>query len=568
MRLTHPNASRTTEYLSRMFDLEQFRDIAFRRNAQPDHPLRSLADAEKAVAELPDEPLAALAELTSLAKTMNETDAFGAERRTRILFILDEAARQRWRALSREYLAPGGTPLKNDGDINILRAFFDSASEFVDGLSIALDHGDGESSAWFRKNLACVNMRSLRWLGRRLALAHMLHLPVISAVWERIHRRFQLAEAANVSRVAQPIFEGNRHPTSVRQEYVRCLLLELATPDSMTGREIELAFRVTGRVAAAARLEATRSDSTVFAVVPAGDARPALAQRIDRRLAPAALYLDTTLCLPKLRAGLERDMDRPRSEPDTLYGGEYTIGERFAMLERLLAQWGMDPPQRRARRVMMASPARVISGFDNIVNVLPAYEQRVPTDKTIDLQIKIDDTSQTLNRAKLRAAQRVGPAHVIDASNGGLGIAMRPVDARWAALDVLVAVLIEPGKDWIVGVVRRLFSLDDELRIGIQVLSTQPHVLSIATDTLKRDQAWEEAIRFEASFRDKYKKAILLDPRADPAAGGDLLLEAGLASRGAQFDIPLAAVRQRIRVARLAHSSDSYQRVVYEPLKS
>jgi hypothetical protein len=157
---------------------------------------------------------------------------------------------------------------------------------------------------------------------------------------------------------------------------------------------------------------------------------------------------------------------------------------------------------------------------------------------------------------------------VIDASNGGLGIAMRPVDARWAALGVLVAVLMEPGKDWIVGVVRRLFSLDEELRIGIQVLSTQPHVLSIATDTLKRDQAWEDAIRFEASFNEKYKKAILLDPRADPAAGGDLLLEARLASKGAQFDIPFGAVRQRIRVARVVHASDSYQRVVYEPLRS
>jgi hypothetical protein len=568
MRLTHPAASRTAGYLSRMLDLEQFRDIAFRRSAQPDHPLRSLADAEKAVAELPHEPLAALAELTSLAKTMNETDAFTAERRTRILFILDEAARERWRALSREYLAPGGTPLKSDGDINILRAFFDSASEFADGIAIALDHSDADKSPWFKENLARVNMRSMRWLGRRLALAHMLHLPVISAVWERIHRRFQLAEAANVSRVAQPIFAGNRQPTSVRQEYVRCLLLELAAPDSMTGREIELAFRVTGRVAAAVRLEATPSDSTVFAVVPAGDAHPVLARRIDHRLASAALYLDTTFCLPKLRAGLERDMDRPRAEPDTLYGGEYTIGERFAMLERLLAQWGMDPPQRRARRVVMGSPARVISGFDNIVNVLPAYEQRVLKDKTIDLQIEIDDTIQTLNRAKLRAAQRVGPAHVIDASNGGLGIAMRPVDARWAALGVLVAVLMEPGKDWIVGVVRRLFSLDEELRIGIQVLSTQPHVLSIATDTLKRDQAWEDAIRFEASFNEKYKKAILLDPRADPAAGGDLLLEAGLASKGAQFDIPFGAVRQRIRVARVVHASDSYQRVVYEPLRS
>ena len=551
-----------------MFDLEQFRDIAFRRSAQPDHPLRSLADAQKAVAELPDEPLAALAEITSLAKTMNETDAFAAERRARILLILDEAARERWRALSGSYLAPGGTPLKKDGDINILRAFFDSASEFIDGIAIALDHSDDEKSAWLKENLARVNMRSMRWLGRRLALAHMLHLPVTSAVWERIHRRNSLAEKAGVARVAQPVFEGNRQPTSVRQEYVRCLLLELAHPESMTGREIELAYRMTGRVAAAARLETARSDSTVFAVVPAGDARPIRAQQVESGLASVAYYLDTTLCLPKLRAELERDMDRPRSEADTRYGSEYTIGERFAMLERLLAHWGMDPPQRRSRRVMMASLARVISGFDNIVNVLPPYKQGVVPDKTIDLQIKIDDTSQTLSRARLRAAQRVGPAHVIDASNGGLGIAMRPQDARWATMGALVGVLIEPGNDWVVGVVRRLFSIDEELRIGIQVLSTQPHVLSIAPVEMKRETVWEDAVRFESSFKEKYKKAILLDPRANPAENGDFVLEPGLASKGTQFDIPFETGRQRIRVVGVPHAGESYQRVVCEPLKT
>lgn len=550
-----------------MFDLEQFRDLAFRRSALPDHPLRSVADAEKAVAELPvKDPLAALAELTSLAKTMNETDAFSSGRRARILFVLDEAARERWRELSGAYLAPGGRPLRKDGDVNILRAFFDSASEFVDGLAIALDHGD--KSKWVGENLARINMRSLRWLARRLALAHMLRLPVTSAIWERIHRRYRLAEEASVARLAHPMFENNRFTTSVRQEYVRCLLLELANPEAMSGRDIELAFRITGRVASAARLEDARSDSTVFAVVPAGDARPALANRFGPGVVPTPLYIDTTLCLPKLRAGLERDMDRPRSEPDTLFSSEYTIGERFAMLNRLLEHWGMDPPQRRARRVMMASPARVIHGFDNIANVVPPYKQGTIPDKTIDLQIKIDDTSQTLSRAKLRAAARVGPAHVIDASNGGLGIALRPQDARWAALGVLVGVLIEPGKDWIVGVVRRLFSIDEELRVGIQVLSTQPRVLSIATETVKRDSVWEEAIRFEATFKERYKKAILLDPRADPAQGGDLLVEPGLASKGTQFDVPFAGRKQRIRVARLVHASDSYQRVVYEPLRS
>ena len=81
-----------------IFDLERFRDLAFRGGALPDHPLRTLADAAQAIAELPaDDPAAALADLTALAKTMNETESFTPGRRARILFALDEAARGLWR---------------------------------------------------------------------------------------------------------------------------------------------------------------------------------------------------------------------------------------------------------------------------------------------------------------------------------------------------------------------------------------------------------------------------------------------------------------------------------------
>ena len=312
----------------------------------------------------------------------------------------------------------------------------------------------------------------MRWPGRRLALAHMLRLPVTSAIWERIHRRYRIA---------------------------------------------------------------------------------------------APLYLDTTLCLQKLRAGIERDMGRDPSEPDLLFGGEFTLRERFAMMNRLLEHRGMDPPQRRSRRVTMASPARIINGFEHVANVLPAVARDGLPTKSIDLQIKIDDTSQTLTRAKLRAASRVGPARVIDGSNGGLGVALRRQDAKWAALGVLVAVCIEPGKDWVVGVVRRIFTIDEELRLDIQVLSTRAGVVSISTETsMKRDHAWEEAIKYEATFKERYKKAIVLDPSL--SAAGDLVLEPGLASKGTQFDVLRTSGPQRIRVVRMLQAGESYQRAICEPL--
>lgn len=550
-------------------DLDRFRNLAFRRPRLPDHPLQTVADAQAAVEELAHHAAhAALAELTNLARTMNETESFTPGRRAQILLKLDEAARPLWRELGGEYLAAGGRPLARDGDPNILRAMFDSASEFANGFAITRDDHAQRPSAWVQKNLALVFLRNMRWNARRLALAHMLHLPVAGAIWERIHLLHRLAEENQIARFVQPVFAGNRFSSSVRQEYARCLLLELSAPESMPGRQVELAFRVTGRVASAVRLEAQKTSSTAFAVVPAGDSRPVTVQKLGPNIVPAPLYIDASLVLPKLRAGLERDMGRDDSEPDTLYGGDFTLRERFAMMNRLLEHWGMDPPQRRARRITMASPARVISGFESVVNVLPALCDMSRHAKSIDLQLKIDDTTRTLTRARLRAAAKVGAARVIDASNGGLGIAIRRQDARWAVHGTLVGVLIEPGKDWVIGVLRRIFSIDEEIRLGIQVLSTRPQVMSFSPETIKRDSVWEEAMRFEATFKERYRKAILLDPASAPPGSGELLLEPATATKGSQFDVPCGSGVQRIRVARVLHANEGYQRVLFETLAS
>jgi len=542
-----------------VFDLHRFRELAFGA-PRADHPLATVANVQEILTGLPrHDPGAALGELTAWAKSLNETDSFTPVRRARILLMLDDAARPLWRELSFQYLAPHRRPLAKEGDQNIVRAMFDSASEFTNGFGIALDDTGAENSLWLQKNVSRIYVRNMRWLGRRLALAHMLQLPVIGALWERIHRLYTLAEEHKVARTPLPVFEGNRFASSVRQEYVRALLFDLAAPDSMNGRQVELAYRVTGRVAASVKLEAKATDCSPFAVVPAGDSRPVLAARLRSDSAAAPLFIDTSLALPKLRAGLERDMGRDPAEPDTLYAGEFTLGERFAMMNRLLEHWGMDPPQRRARRVSMASPARVICGFEQVVALLPAPARDEPSAPRVDLQLRLDDTVQTLTRSKLRAAARVGAAHVIDASNGGLGVAVRRTDARWAAHGALVGVLIEPGEDWLVGVVRRIFPLDNELRLGIQVLSTRPKALSLSVDTLKRDSVWEEAMRFEATFKERYRKGIWL-------AKGDVLLEPKLASKGSQFDLMLAQGMQRIRVARMLHEGEHYQRVLFEKL--
>lgn len=551
------------------FNLRRFRDLAFGGAPLPEHPMRSIDDARKLLQLLPDDDAeTSLAELTRWTISINETESFTPGRRARVLMLLDDAARAQWRALGARYLAPKGAPAEyQDGNPAILRAMLDSATEFANGFAITLDDSE-HSSRWVVENQARLMIRSMRWLGRRLALAHMLHVPYTPTVWEFLHRRREIAEVRGLAATALPAYEGVKYSSSVNREYLRSLLLELAAPDSVRVREAEFIYRVAARVASAARLEGAPTGETAFAVIPAGDARPVPVDRIKPGAA-APLYINTVNCLPRLRTALERDLGREPTDEDSLFGRGFTIRERNACVTRLLDYWGLNAPRRRSRRIPLALAARVMSGFDNVVGVVPmlaGIQSRQASGASRNaLKLLLNETSKSLKRTKLRAA-RVEPSRVVDASTGGLGLAIQPSHAVWAKHGMLLAVMIEPGKDWFVGVLRRIFSVDEELRLGIQILTPKPRKILLYAPATREHLVWEEAILREKNFAENFRYAVLLEPQELPLQAADLLLPPGMARKGDQFNLPLASGQQRLSIARLHVDSEFFQRALFEPL--
>jgi hypothetical protein len=550
------------------FDLVRFMQQAFGRAPVPDHPLRSLDEARKLLALLPaEDPEHSLADLTRWTKSMNETESFTPGRRARVLMLLDSEARSHWRALGTRYLAPQGRPAEyRDGDPEMLRAMFDSASEFANGFAITLDTSE-HSSRWVVQNQARLQIRSMRWLGRRLALAHMLNVPHVTGVWELLHRRREIAELRGLAGTLLPAFEGIKYNTSVNREYLRALLLELAAPDALRPRQVEMVYRIATRAASVARIESQANDETAFAVIPTGNSRPIPVDRVKPG-ATAPLYINAVKCLARLRAALDRDMGRDPKDEDTLYGRGFTLRERNAMLNRLLEYWGLNPPQRRTRRIPVALAARAMGGFDQVLSVIPVLAGQRSEDAGVAkkaLRLQLNETSKSLKRSKVRAA-RVEPARVLDASAGGLGLALRRKDATWVKHGMLVAVVIEPGKDWFVGVLRRIYSIDEELRLGIQILATKPRKLLLYAPAVREHLVWEEAIRSEKSFSEHFRYAIMLEPQELPLVTADLLLVPGMATQGAQFDVPLANGQQRISITRIHIDNENFQRAMFEPL--
>jgi hypothetical protein len=181
------------------------------------------------------------------------------------------------------------------------------------------------------------------------------------------------------------------------------------------------------------------------------------------------------------------------------------------------------------------------------------------------LRIQLDDAEQK-RQAAVRAAHiaRRMRGQLYDASASGIGLVLSRSEARWAKLGSLLAVCIEPGQDWVLGVVRRMNAEGDELRLGLAVICRKPHAAWFHAESSGHSTVWDEEKRFERNFEDYFQRAILVDG-ATPAAPGEMLLAPSLAAQGSRIDMPMAAGMQRLVVTRVLEQTPDFQRVAYQP---
>ena len=549
------------------FKLGRFLDRAFKRENLPDHPVGNVDEARAVVAALPQhDPAAALAELMACVRSINEEATFTPGRRARVLMELDVAAHHLWRPLSEAFLAPEGKPLEGtEGDAQILEALRVSAAEFANGFGFCVDK-DAWNSAWIRENRVAVILRRAHWLTRMMILSRMLNLPGADERWTALNDLYRLAEKQELLRSVAAVFPGSSSTSSVKQEYVRMLLVDITRPDRMLARDMELAFRIIGRVAATVQLEPQPIEGAQYFTVTRDAQRPVALFRHSGRISSKALYMHTGNALPRLKAMLERDVGLDAGEPDPMFGMQFTIRERRSLVNFMLNQWGESPAQRRAPRIAMKGQAMLIQGIASLAEVIPRHDQGgFNADKAEESKLRIQ-FDKTANLGKKSVRQMA--MELMDASASGLGVSLPRAASRWARIGALVGVRPGAGADWVVGVIRRMNAKDESLELGLSVLTRKPTVVWCEVSDAGHSGVWDDEKRFEKNFDEHYVKAILLEPQGAGFVQGEMLLPAGAASRGTWFDVPLKGGLARLMVTRVREETQDFQRVEFEPHKA
>jgi len=559
------NAKRGPMFTVPALDLSRLRDLAF--GGAADHPLGREPEVEKMIAELPADAAGALAELTHQVVSVNQTDSFSPEQRARVLTAMDVAAHDKWRQISSDYFAPNRIPAEGrEMDAAAFRLLQEIALEFARGYALCLG-GQGLDSAWIRKNLALVLLRWIIWVARKLTLAHMLHHPNAELIWEDAHLVYALARDLQVLDTPQRAFPHDTIATTIKQEYIRLVLMEISGHDTMGPRETELAFRLTGRVAASVRLEPQPLPEALYAIVPKGISRPVLVRRLTS--VENTLFLDTTQCLAKLQGVLNRDPGVRPDDPDPLFQRDFTVRESLLMAQRMSEYWGPNPPKRRSQRVTLDAPALLRFGLDNTVEAVATLDQGPLMKKeAAALKARLQAEAANQKNPQARPVKSIPEIQVqlVDASAAGLGLRVPRKDAAWVRLGTLMAIYVEPGPDWVVGALRRIGAEGNMLRFGVRILGRRAKLAWFHPRSAAQAKVLEHEDRGDKEFQEFYQQGVLLDVDFATTEVGEMLVPHGAVKIGQCLEFPFETGVRHVRLTGMREATKGFDRVAFDVL--
>lgn len=428
-------------------------------SGKPDHPLADPKEARRHLDALPDDdPLKALEELAHWHESVAAAEGFRPDARFELLFLLDEAAQPRLRKVSRDYLATSRPSRFQESRLWTQAYEYCRQCGHAYGRAIDAVLQDAKGADAARALLPLALARALRTVAQQVKWLHLRYAPVDAAIWRLLNGVFAFAESRGLAdaRVAS-LYSGVAGETSPRLEYVRALVLDIISPDSLLPVQVEAAERLIGDFAPVFTLGAQPAPEATHWIDLAQGMAP---QRLVKPPQPAhgsnagVRFLSSGAALQALQGMLAKIEATSILPPAFAPGAPITDGEgALDLLRHLMLYWAPSASERKHPRHAVKSRLSIVHGFDGVVAVLSA-DAGAPS--VLEMQ----------------------PAEnwiVENVSAGGFGAVVEQARGDWLKIGTLLGMQPDGGHNWLVGVVRRVTkSSSQQARVGIQTLSRAP----------------------------------------------------------------------------------------------
>jgi len=428
--------------------------LSFLTGSKVDHPMADAKKAREIIAELPADPLKALADITHWLDSLVEAKAFKVDRLFENIDLLDAAAKNHQRKLSQDYFSMSRQQKFQENRLWAgSHAFWKALSNAYLECVSRFENGQTGGTA-FRKNLSVIVARSLRTLTLQLKWILVRYGPVEPKIWADVGRLYQFAEASGFAGNAVAIYPGAHGGGSVQQEFLKALMLGVSSTDGLSPQRQEIAERAIAHFSPDFRIAAKpgpgcgycfdiASGNPPFRVV--GDA-PAKQTMRFFGAGPALAQLQRSEAAIRETGGVPSDVH---------LGGSYEGEVVLPVFRHLASYWSDDAPARSTQRRHTATRMTVLHGLEEILRTLdPA-------------------NSDELDFSKDTASESSAESWIVEnVSDGGCGAIIPAAKSDWVRVGALIGVKTEIAQHWGIGIIRRVTrDQHQQRRVGIQVLS-------------------------------------------------------------------------------------------------
>ena len=476
--------------------------------SKPDHPMADLKEARLLIAELPAHDAAkALEEVTFWLDSVSHTEEFKLDYRYGLYDLLDQAGKNHHRKLAKEYMATERQEKFREN--KLWNAVFEYRKTLGDCYMQCVEQFQaGASGAGsLKKDLPAIVARGIRIATLRLKWSLLRYGPVDPVIWGELGRLYQFAETKGIADVTVDIYAGAHGQGTVREEFLKALMLAVSSLDGLTPLAQDIAERTVAHFGNlfVSQMQPGPGCNYCFDLT-AG--KPAARVMKDAPASPMTRYFGAAAAAPALAQLMQEIVAKEGVPSDVNLGGTYEVGAVIPVLEHLAMYWADHPPARSSERRRIATRMTVVHGYGEVLKRI------TPVDDEASLDFQASD---------------IGESWIVEnVSEGGFGAIVPQVKGDWIKVGSLLGVQTETAKFWGAGIIRRLTRDEyQQRRVGIQLLSK----------ALIPVKLWPAGMMSAGNTMRNGELAMLLSNSPDKNGEVSLLLELGSFTKGQALDM-------------------------------
>jgi hypothetical protein len=525
----------------------------------PDHPMTSVAEAKRVLAELPkDDPLEALVELAGWMNSFGGTSGFKLANRLAVAMFLDETAAPIYAEVQRRYTS--APHLQDLEGMKLWRAMHEYAIARIDMYAVCLRElpppAKGNEVAGEQAAILCV--RFLHSVTEQLKLELMRYMDIQKEVWESLCLGYQYAEQAGLAERMVIAYPGHVIHSSPQREFLCALVVYESAPGALSAGQVEMSSRIAMRLASFFDLTLEHSTDTPYLIDLAHPAAPRWVEQ-QAEITEGMRFFGASRAVVRLDEIIKQN-ERGQIAEEQRFDSEFTPEGKLTMLKHLHLYWGKEHVHRHQERHAIHTEIEVVRSLKTISKLVKHFDIDRMTNVSEEDAAKLRQRDGVgLVGEEVKYSSEIWPVQDISAEGVG-GIVPRSLN-EWVKIGALCGLKGKNADQWWVGMIRRLKTdLQGKVHVGIRILTKQP--LSVWLRVLgkgaERVSNWETS---SGSFAYDYLPVILIPDEQNSYVHATMLMECGSFVSGTLFEVMLGEKSRTIQLVEILAEGDDYEQV-------